>query len=139
MIQGRTVNLRPSYLMSYSTHGTYSKVFDDHIATPIRAIDSTEYVGNVFNVETTDNTYLVSNAVVHNCLRMNPLIERMADKHSSITFAKVNIEDYGDLASRYHISSIPAYVIFTNSSPSFSKIGAINETELEKLIVEHSR
>ena len=68
--------------------------------------------------------------------RMNPLIERMADKHSSITFAKVNIEDYGDLASRYHISSIPAYVMFTNSSPSFSKIGAINELELEKLIVE---
>jgi thioredoxin 1 len=72
------------------------------------------------------------------CMRMNPLIERMADRHSSITFAKVNIEDYGDLASRYHISSIPAYVIFTNSSPSFSKIGAINEIELEKLIVEHS-
>jgi thioredoxin 1 len=72
------------------------------------------------------------------CMRMNPLIERMADRHSSITFAKVNIEDYGDLASRYHISSIPAYVMFTNSSPSFSKIGAINELELEKLIAEHS-
>jgi intein/homing endonuclease len=138
MIQGRTVNQRLSYLMSYSTHGTYSKVFDDHIATPIRAIDNVEYAGNVFNVETTDNTYLVSNAVVHNCLRMNPLIERMADKHSSITFAKVNIEDCGDLASRYHISSIPAYVMFTNSSPSFSKIGAISEIELEKLIVEQS-
>jgi len=72
------------------------------------------------------------------CIRMNPLIERMADKHSSITFAKVNIEDCGDLASRYHISSIPAYVMFTNSSPSFSKIGAISEIELEKLIVEQS-
>jgi thioredoxin 1 len=72
------------------------------------------------------------------CVRMNPLIERMANKHSSITFAKVNIEDYGDLASRYRISSIPAYVIFTNSSPSVSKIGAISETELEKLIAEHS-
>jgi thioredoxin-like negative regulator of GroEL len=69
---------------------------------------------------------------------MNPLIERMADRHSSITFAKVNVEDYGDLALRYHISSIPAYVMFTNSSPSFSKIGSISETELEKLIVEQS-
>jgi len=73
------------------------------------------------------------------CIRMDPLIERMADRHSSITFAKVNIEDYGDLASRYHISSIPAYVMFTNSSPSFSKIGAVSEAELEKLIREGSR
>lgn len=70
---------------------------------------------------------------------MEPLIERMASKHSSMTFAKVNIEDHSDLASRYHISSIPAYVIFTDSSPSFSRIGAISEIELEKLIVEYSR
>ncbi|MDG6921957.1 MAG: thioredoxin family protein [Nitrososphaerota archaeon] len=72
------------------------------------------------------------------CVRMDPLIERMADKHSTITFAKVNIEDYGELASRYHISSIPAYVIFTDSSPSASKIGTMSEIELEKLLVEHS-
>ncbi|MHB2035140.1 MAG: thioredoxin family protein [Nitrososphaerales archaeon] len=73
------------------------------------------------------------------CIRMEPLIERMADRHSSITFAKVNIEDYGDIATRYHISSIPAYVLFTNSSPSSSRIGAMSEAELEKLIRESVR
>ncbi|MHB1867895.1 MAG: thioredoxin family protein [Nitrososphaerales archaeon] len=73
------------------------------------------------------------------CIRMEPLIERMADRHSSITFAKVNIEDYGDIATRYHISSIPAYVLFTNSSPSSSRIGAMSEAELEKLIRESLR
>ncbi|MGI0090392.1 MAG: thioredoxin family protein [Nitrososphaerales archaeon] len=72
------------------------------------------------------------------CMNMNPLIERMADKHSSITFAKVNVEDYGDLATRYHISSIPAYMMFSNSSPEFSKIGSVSETELEKMIYEHA-
>jgi thioredoxin 1 len=72
------------------------------------------------------------------CIRMNPLIERMANRHSSITFAKVNIEDHGDLATRYHISSIPAYVMFTNSSPSFSRIGAVSEAELEKMITEQT-
>ena len=139
IIQGRTVNLKNIFVISYSTHGSYSKIFDDHIATPIRQIERAEYAGNVYNVETTDNTYLVSNAVVHNCLRMDPLIERMADRHSSITFAKVNIEDYGDIATRYHISSIPAYVVFTNSSPSSSRIGAVSEAELEKLIRESTR
>lgn len=73
------------------------------------------------------------------CIRMDPLIERMAGRHESITFAKVNIEDHGDLASRFHISSIPAYVMFTNSSPSFSRIGTVSEAELEKLIDEDMR
>lgn len=71
------------------------------------------------------------------CVRMEPLIERIADKHTAITFGKVNVEDHGDLASRYHISSIPAYVMFTNSNPSFSRIGAVSEAELEKLITDN--
>ena len=138
-IQGRLTSQRTSYVLSYSNHGTFNKVFDDHIAYPIRKLERTEYKGNVYNVETTDNTYLVSNAVVHNCLKMHPLIEKMAGRHESITFAKVNIEDHGDLASRFHISSIPAYVMFTNSSPSFSRIGTVSEAELEKLIDEDMR
>lgn len=69
---------------------------------------------------------------------MNPLIERIADKHSSVTFGKVNIDNCGDLALRYHISSIPAYVMFTDSNPSFSRIGAISETELDEMIFEYA-
>jgi thioredoxin len=73
------------------------------------------------------------------CLKMEPVIERIADRHATITFAKVNIEDHADLASRYHISSLPAYMMFTNSSPSFSRIGAVSEAELEEMIVEYAR
>jgi thioredoxin 1 len=72
------------------------------------------------------------------CVRMNPLIDRMAERHSSMTFAKVNIDSYGDIASRYHIFSIPAYVLFTNSSPTTSRIGAVSETDLEKMLYEYS-
>lgn len=68
------------------------------------------------------------------CVRMNPLIERMADKHNSIVFAKVNVEEQNDIASRFHISSIPAYVLFRDSHPSSSRIGAMSEAELEKLV-----
>ncbi|MDG7000494.1 MAG: thioredoxin family protein [Nitrososphaerota archaeon] len=72
------------------------------------------------------------------CIKMNPLIERMADRHSSIAFGKVNIEDHADLASRYHISSIPAYVMFTDSSPTFSRIGSVSESDLEDMISSHA-
>ncbi|MGD0396741.1 MAG: NADH-quinone oxidoreductase subunit NuoB [Nitrososphaerales archaeon] len=43
------------------------RISDNFIAVPIRRITQKEYAGRVSNLETSDNTYLVSNAVVHNC------------------------------------------------------------------------
>ncbi|MHB1909263.1 MAG: thioredoxin family protein [Nitrososphaerales archaeon] len=68
------------------------------------------------------------------CVRMNPLIEKMADKHGSITFARVNVEKQSEIATRYHISSLPAYLFFSDSRPSQSKIGAVSELELERFV-----
>ena len=68
------------------------------------------------------------------CVKMNPLIERAANRHNSIVFAKVNVEEHNDIASRYHISSIPAYVVFRDSHPSSSRIGSMSEAELERLV-----
>jgi DNA topoisomerase IA/intein/homing endonuclease len=42
-------------------------VLNGHILTPIIEVESIPYWGLVYNLETSDNTYLVSNAVVHNC------------------------------------------------------------------------
>ena len=68
---------------------------------------------------------------------MNPVIERLAEKHQgAITFAKVNVDLDSDIASKFHISSLPAYVLFKDANPAASKIGAVSETELEKLISE---
>lgn len=44
------------------------KVTDDHIYVPVRSVTKSHYEGQVHNIETTDNTYLVSNVVVHNCV-----------------------------------------------------------------------
>lgn len=70
------------------------------------------------------------------CVKMNPLIERIADRHGSITFARVNVEEHSEIASRYHISSLPAYVFFADSRPSQSKIGAVSEIELERFLTQ---
>jgi thioredoxin 1 len=72
------------------------------------------------------------------CLRMNPVVEKLADRHSSITFAKLNVDDYQEIATRFHISSIPAYVMFNDSTPASSKIGATSEAELERWLDDRS-
>ena len=45
----------------------YSKQVGNYFLRPIRSIDAIPYEGIVKNIETEDNTYLVSNAIVHNC------------------------------------------------------------------------
>ncbi len=39
----------------------------DYILVPVKKVERESYNGFVHNIETEDNTYLVSNAVVHNC------------------------------------------------------------------------
>lgn len=58
--------------------GASQKYFYDrgeYILIPIKEISKEYYKGYVYNIATEDHTYLVSNAVVHNCdLAINPLI-----------------------------------------------------------------
>ena len=42
-------------------------ILDDAILVPIHKVSIEQYEGKVCNIQTSDNTYLVSNAVVHNC------------------------------------------------------------------------
>lgn len=51
------------------------RVLDDYILTPVKSVEATLFSGVVYNVETKDNTYTVSNAVVHNCI--NQIIREM--------------------------------------------------------------
>jgi len=70
LIQGRLVRTRDAYsisLLSSKRKVADFRVTPESIVVPIRRISKVPYVGRVNNLETSDNTYLVSNAVVHNC------------------------------------------------------------------------
>jgi NADH-quinone oxidoreductase B subunit len=69
-ILGPEVTTNDSYTVSILTSDRKTSDFHvarDYIAVPIRYLESVDYAGTVNNLETGDNTYLVSNAVVHNC------------------------------------------------------------------------
>ena len=68
-IMGRQVNTHDSYEIWLQTNRKRLgfDIQPDFIAVPIRSISKVPYSGPVNNIETADNTYLVSNAVVHNC------------------------------------------------------------------------
>lgn len=70
-IDGRQITGNPDgkYIMELRPRGTqsFARVTRLGILTPIRRVERVPFRGKVYNLETSDNTYLVSNAVVHNC------------------------------------------------------------------------
>ena len=101
-IMRRTVKLHAQFRCSviYDSHWSLWRELPDKYLVPIRRIETTYYKGKVFNIETTDNTYLISNVVSHNCGTVIPWIPPVTvkrDKWSRNLPAEVllNIREHG--------------------------------------------
>jgi hypothetical protein len=73
-VHGRLCQTHNSYIGQLSETSKAKKI-DGFFAMPIVSVEGLEYKGSVMNVETLSHTYLVSNAIVHNCelaTDMNP-------------------------------------------------------------------
>jgi thioredoxin 1 len=68
------------------------------------------------------------------CVRFAPTYERSSEKHSEITFAKVDTEAQQELAARFEIRSIPTIMAVRDGVVVFSQPGALPESALESLI-----
>ena len=71
VIDGRKITGSPEgkYVLELRPRSkqSFARVTDLGILTPVREIESVPFDGKVYNIETSDNTYLVSNSLVHNC------------------------------------------------------------------------
>ena len=46
------------------------------------------------------------------CKSMHPIFSRMAKKYHYVRFARVNIDDSQDIASKFNVQSIPTFIMF---------------------------
>ncbi len=69
------------------------------------------------------------------CKMMAPIVERIAEGYDGrLKVGKCNIDDEGDLASRYGIMSIPTIIVFKGGEPAVTSIGAVSQPDLESKI-----
>jgi len=61
------------------------------------------------------------------CRSMHPIFTRMAKKFKKITFARLNIDQNQEIATKYGIQSIPIFIMFKNGSPVDKVVGAVGE------------
>ncbi|MFI5062205.1 MAG: thioredoxin [Actinomycetales bacterium] len=68
------------------------------------------------------------------CHMFAPVFEQASEKHSDITFGKVDTEAEQDLAASYGVQSIPTLVAYRDGIPLFSQAGALPAAAVEDLI-----
>ena len=68
------------------------------------------------------------------CKMLSPILEEISKENKDITILKVNVDDFGELAEKYGIMSIPNLKLFDNGQISKEQVGLSTKEELEKLI-----
>ena len=68
------------------------------------------------------------------CKMLSPILEEISKENKDITILKVNVDDFGEIAERYGIMSIPNLKLFENGKISKEQVGLSTKEELEKLI-----
>ncbi|HUC38662.1 MAG TPA: thioredoxin domain-containing protein [Candidatus Acidoferrum sp.] len=135
-ILGRNVITHDIYTLSFAKSGkTQAKIEDKRILVPVRSIKHIPYEGNVCNLETRDNTYLVNNAVVHNCRMYSPVVDEVsAEYEGKVKFVKINVDNNEELAKKYNIMSIPTTLLIEKGKLKAMNVGAVPKEALKKWI-----
>lgn len=68
------------------------------------------------------------------CKRLSPVVDRIAEEHSEIKIAKVNIDEQAALAMDYKVMSIPTLVVFKNGEIVNQTVGLQSKEEIESML-----
>jgi len=69
------------------------------------------------------------------CKIMHPIFERLARRFKDkIIFARLNVDEYGEIASLFRVFSIPTFILFYKGNPVDAVVGAVGEEGLLKLL-----
>jgi len=61
------------------------------------------------------------------CRSMYPVFTRLSKKFKKIRFARLNIDENPDIATKLGIQSIPIFIMFKNGQPVDRVVGAVGE------------
>ncbi len=68
------------------------------------------------------------------CKMVGPVVEKLSEKNTDVTFAKVNVDHLPEVAQMYGIMSIPTLIILKNGEPVKKQVGFASESDLQNLI-----
>ncbi len=67
------------------------------------------------------------------CRVISPIVEEMADEYEGqLTVGKLNVDDHPAIAQKYHITGIPALLLFKDGAVADTVVGAVPKNVLQK-------
>lgn len=68
------------------------------------------------------------------CKMLSPVIENVANELTDVKVAKVNVDEQPELASAFHVMSIPTLVVLENGQEVRRSVGYINANQIKNLL-----
>jgi len=70
------------------------------------------------------------------CKTLGPVLEEISNENQKVQIAKVNVDDFKELAANYGIRSIPTMLLFKNGQVQSTLVGNLPKSENLKKIEE---
>jgi thioredoxin 1 len=72
------------------------------------------------------------------CRMMEPTIDAIAtDYNGRVRVGKLNVDDNGNVATRYGIRGIPTLLLFKGGRVVEQRVGAVGKTDVQKMLDTH--
>lgn len=68
------------------------------------------------------------------CQMMNPIIDELAKEEKDVVIGKVNIDEQAEIAVKYHVMSVPTFLMFKDGKVSGQVVGAVPKDALLSMI-----
>lgn len=69
------------------------------------------------------------------CKMLGPVFEEVAQENQDkAVFAKLNIDEATDIATRYQVMSIPTLILFKGGQVAEQSVGLVGKSEIEALL-----
>jgi len=73
------------------------------------------------------------------CQMMAPIVDELAKKYEgkNVKIGKCNVDENGEIASKYSILSIPSFTVFKNGEVVDQIVGGVQKEKLQAMIEKH--
>ena len=71
------------------------------------------------------------------CKMLAPVIHELENEYTDVKFCKVNVDEEGELADAFKVTSIPMVAFVKNNTFVDVSVGYVPKEKLAKLIEEH--
>ncbi|MDE5616236.1 MAG: thioredoxin [Clostridia bacterium] len=68
------------------------------------------------------------------CRMLSPTVDEIAEERSDVKVCKVNVDKQNELASAFHVSSIPMLVVIKDKKIVDSSVGVIPKDKILKML-----